>query len=341
MQVAMIHHGESPHPSHQGFADALDADWYGLNDFPVAQVSDSIHSEVINGLLVDEYDVYIAEGTRSLYGTLASRLIYDSTIVYLAADQSLYELQYRESDGQSPVNALISEHGMPALEWIFNKFIDGTIANSNFTAEYTRNIINTPLRVAQPYIQPGLYHQLGATDPNLEKDIAVTVGAYEWYKGQDLLPEVWSRVRDEHSSAELYLVGSGYPQRLGDEPGVNVCGYVDDLVEVMASASLYVHPARAESFGVSVVEALRAGLPAVVTSTTGSKSAVRNVEENMIVDCSPESIATEIINYFDRTVEQRQHLSKKARAQGATFDAESRKNTFRREFEQLLSDSHR
>jgi len=27
MNVAMLHMGDSPHPAHQGFAEAVDADW--------------------------------------------------------------------------------------------------------------------------------------------------------------------------------------------------------------------------------------------------------------------------------------------------------------------------
>lgn len=338
MQIAMIHCGDSPHPAHQGFAEAIDAELYGLNKFPIDCISDTIPVEISNGIFADEYDLVIAEGTRSLYGTVAGQLMNETPLIYLAGDQSLYELQTRNDNEQSLMNQLISQHGMTTLRKILNCYIDGVIANSNFTAEFTGKILNVPLRVATPYIQPDLYKHLSDIDPELDQKVAITVGSYAWYKGQDLLSDVWIRVREEHPDAELYLVGSGYPERLGDTPGITVCGYVEDLIEVVSTASLYVHPARAESFGVSVVESLRAGLPAVVTTTTGSKSAVRNVDEDMIVDCSTEALATSIIEYFDQPITERQLRSQTAREQGARFDSKSQKAAFRDEFENLLAE---
>jgi glycosyltransferase involved in cell wall biosynthesis len=333
----MIHCGDSPHPAHQGFADEVDADFYSLNNFPIDAVSDAIPAEMFRGCLAREYDICIAEGTRSLYGALAGQIANNSSLIYLAADHSLYELQQYDG-GSRLTNQLISKYGMNVMETLFNRYIDGVIAVSEFIAEYTRNIINSPIRIAHPYIQPEIYTRLGELTPDLEKNTAVTVGTFSWYKGQDILSEVWELVRDKHPDAELNLVGAEYPKEMGNIPGVNVCGYVNNLPKTLSEAALYVHPARADAFPVSVLEALRVGLPTVSTSTTGNRSVIRNIDPKMVVERTPESLATAIINYFDHSLDKRCQLSQAALTQGLGFNKESRTTAFRNQFNNLLSE---
>lgn len=338
MNVAMLHCGDSPHPAHQGFADAVNADLYGLNRVPVEGISNTIPAEILRGLQVNSYDIYIAEGTRALYGAIASQLAKDSLLIYLAADQSLFELQHYDG-GSRFVNRLISRYGMELMKKTFSRFIDGVIAVSNFVADYTREMIDVPVRIAHPYIQPNIYQQLDAVSPSLRKKTAITVGSYSWYKGQDILPGVWARVQDEHPNAELYLVGSGYPSHFNNISGITVCGYVSDLPAALSRAALYVHSARADAFPVSVLEGLRAGLPAVVTTTTGTKSVVESVNEEMVSKRSVDGISTAIINYFDTSFEKRQSMSQSARVNSSPFDRDSRKSAFAEEFKKLIYDT--
>lgn len=334
----MLYSGESPHPAHQGFAKKIGADFYGLDLGPVKPLSGTPIGEICEGFLVNDYEIYIAEGTRALYGALASQIGRDAILIYLAADGALYELAHREDGGGPLVNRLISDCGFWALKWSFNYFIDGVITLSKFSKDYTSEILNQPIRIAHPYVQGGMYDALQEMEPAIDQNIAVTIGSYSWYKGQEILPRVWGRVRENHPKAELYLVGSDYPKQLGKTPGITVCGYVDSITDVLCQASLYVHPARAEAFGVSVVEALLAGLPAIVTKTTGSKSAVEAVDEFMVTDRSVKSISDAIIQYFNQSVDDRERRSKQSRIAAAKFDPQTRKQAFKLEFNTLLKD---
>ncbi|WP_161631391.1 glycosyltransferase family 4 protein [Candidatus Halobonum tyrrellensis] len=333
----MIHCGESPHPSHQGFADAIDADLYGLNTCSVDRVAGTIPVEVLNGLLMGEYDVCIAEGTRSLYGSLSHQLFSDSTLIYIAADQSLYQVR-RHEDDQPFLNRLIGRYGMSAMETAFNRYIDGVIAVSEFTAEYTNEIVHAPTRIAHPYIQPDLYDELGTVTPDLASNTAVTVGGFAQYKGQDILVDAWRLVRDRFPGARLRLVGSGYPPELDQEPGVTVRGYVDDLCAEFERASLYVQPSRADSYPVSVLEALRAGLPTLVTTTTGNKTEAERVSSELVVEPSAERIADGVAGYFGRDVSERETMSATAERRGRRYDGKTQKEIFRRQFHELLSE---
>ncbi len=341
MDVAMIYHGESPHPAHHGFANVVNADLLSLDRYSLPRLSleSSVPEEIANGILLPDYDIYIVEGTRALYGALANQLISDSTLIYLAGDQALYKLLNPSYEHTSTLNSLISEFGMGPLRYMVNKYINGIIAVSNFSLGYTTEVVTgKPSAVANPYIQPDLFEELGQITPDLTNKTAITVGSFDRYKGQDLLVTAWQGVRREHPDAQLKLVGEGYPQSLEETPGVEVLGYVDDLPDALASASLYVQPSRMDNFPVSVLEALRAGLPAIVTETTGNKSVIKQIDEHMITSTTIESIESGIVRYFNQPLSRRKDLSETARVHGSTFDCRSQKDAFQSAFCHVINE---
>jgi len=338
MQIVMLYRGDSPHPAHQGFAEAIDADTYRIDQASMGVPAGSIPAEVLNGINIDKYDIYIAEGTRSLYGALANQIVRDSNLIYLAADTSIDEIRRREPMDQAVINRMISNYGVGMMERIFDRYIDGVIAVSELVAESVRTLVDAPVRIAHPYIDPNMYEQLGNLSPSLKKKSAVTVGTYSWYKGQDILSDVWSQVRNVHPTAELYLVGDGYPEALNNEPGITACGYVEDLPKKLAESALHLHAARMDAFPVSVLEALRLGLPSIVTERTGDRSVVQEISEDMVVERSVKPFADAITEYFDMPEHERERLSRISESKGRTFDHMSRKEKFRREFESLISE---
>lgn len=337
----MIYRGDAPHPAHKGFADAISADLLSLDRYslPLKSLQHSIPEELLNGAFLPTYDVYIVEGTRALYGSLTARIGSDSILIYLAGDMSLYKLLSSSYEFETVVNQIISQFGMGALKVTFNRYIDGIISVSDFSYRYATEIIkNKPTSVANPYIQPGLFERLGKVSPDVRKKTAITVGSYSKYKGQDLLVDAWADVRREHPDAKLQLVGKDYPSSFEDKPGVVVHGYVEDLPEVLASSSLYVQPSRVNNFPVSVLEALRAGLPTIVTNTTGNYTVVRQLGENMVVEPSSNDISSGINRYFDLSFEERKKLSTTAQTLGDRFDSESKKQEFKSAFNDVMSE---
>lgn len=340
MDVAMIYRGENPHPAHRGFAKAINADILSLDRYSLDRygLKHSIPEEILNGAILPEYDVYIAEGTRALYGALTNQSISDSILIYLAGDQALYKLNNNSYINESHLNSIISSFGMSVLKKLFNKYIDGVIAISDFTAEYTSSILpNKPIEIAHPYIQPSLYKRLGNVTPALDEKVAVTIGAYTKYKGQDILAKSWPLVRKKHSSAELKLIGTDYPSQLEDIPGVSVLGYIDDLSIPFSAASLYIQPSRVDGFAVTVVEAMRAGIPPIVTTTTGSKSEAQKISNHLITEASEEELANSINKYFSLSKSDRRDFSHTARELGSCFDSKSRRYIFKHKFYELIS----
>jgi glycosyltransferase involved in cell wall biosynthesis len=111
-----------------------------------------------------------------------------------------------------------------------------------------------------------------------DKIIVTYTGRLAISKGLPLLIEIWPALREKYANVHLVLVGSDaatYDSCLSDvlhqiqqyqlEQSVTLVGDVDNVYEYLQASDLYVFPSEYEGFGLSMVEALACGLPAVVT----------------------------------------------------------------------------
>lgn len=335
-RVAMLH--QDPHPAHRGFAEAVGADLVDYHRLSLGPLEGTVVEDAVNGLAYPDYDVYIVEGSRPLYAALARRFTRGGKLVYLCADHGLYQVGNADFEGDSAFKSLVGKFGTPLVRAVGRRGIDGVIAVSEFAAEFTRPAVgsDTPIEVAHPFIQQETYDALGDVTPDLDADVAVTVARPWEYKGVDMLVEAWPHVREEYPNAELHIVGGGHPEDYSETPGVRVRGYVEDLADAFAPASLFVQPSRMDTFPVSTLEAMRAGLPPLVTRTAGTRSEACEIDPSLVVDPNPESLAEGVREYFARDADDRRELADVARQRGARFDRDSRTAAFREAFRDVL-----
>lgn len=334
--VAMLY--QDPHPAHEGFANAVGADLVNYRGREPSVLGDSLAADAYNGLSLPEYDVFIVEGSRPLYTAVVKAFTSDARFVYLCADHGLHALGSGQFEGDSMFKSLIGRFGSPAVRAVGSRAIDGVVAVSEFAAEFTRPIVDpdTPIEIAHPYIQPDVYDALGAVSPDLGSKTAVTVGRAAPYKGVDLLVDAWSDVRRSHPEAELHVVGGGHSECYDRVEGVERRGYVESLVDAFEPASLFVQPSRMDTFPVSTLEAMRAGLPPLVTEGAGTRSVAREVADELVVEADSASLARGVSRQFDNSRATNRLLAARARRIGSRFDAESRKEAFREAFRRVL-----
>jgi len=104
------------------------------------------------------------------------------------------------------------------------------------------------------------------------RPLILFVGRFRWYKGLSVLIEAMEEVE-----ATLLIVGSGIPYqetrlrrqaaRISNPSKIRFLGSVTRLEPLLAASDLFCLPSthRAEAFGYVLLEAFRAGLPAVTT----------------------------------------------------------------------------
>ena len=127
-------------------------------------------------------------------------------------------------------------------------------------------------------------------------------------KGIELLLDAWPSVRARVPGAELVLAGSGEPSYVarlearvmhsgGAGTGLRLAGFVGGEAKerCFAAADCFVLPSFHENFGVAVLEAIAAGLPAVVSPDVQLASFVRANGVGVVAPREPAALADAIV----------------------------------------------
>ena len=165
------------------------------------------------------------------------------------------------------------------------------------------------------------------------------VGRVVEKKGFDLLLNAFRRIAPRHPDVGLVIGGSG-PARDGLIQATAEAGLRERVAFpgtlsraqvgwALGAASVFVLPSRVEPFGIVVLEALRAGCPAIVSAHGGATEIVRDGVDGLIVDpTDTNELATAIGRLLsDDSLAGR--LARSGRARVASFDWESITDRYR------------
>ena len=134
---------------------------------------------------------------------------------------------------------------------------------------------------------------------------AVFVGRLSEEKNLERLFRAWKHVVAALPDARLELAGDGplrarlgsLAEELGIAGTVAFDGYINDVAGALARARVFVQPSISEGMSAALVEALAAGLPAVVTRTSGAIDLVEEgVSGRFVPREDPERIARVLID---------------------------------------------
>jgi glycosyltransferase involved in cell wall biosynthesis len=147
----------------------------------------------------------------------------------------------------------------------------------------------------------------------------VMVARFVNQKNQALLIEAAARLA---SPIILSLVGDG-PLRQQAEQLASSCpphvkveflGQRQDVAEILARANLFVLSTNWEGFPISILEAMRAGLPVVATDVDGVSEAVIDGDNGLLVPARDRSSLTDAIQFLVSDPELRQRMGARGRA---------------------------
>lgn len=134
-----------------------------------------------------------------------------------------------------------------------------------------------------------------------DRHVLITVNFLHPRKRIDLLLRALARLRAESENVVALIVGAGPEeaalQQLARNLGLGeialFTGFVPDeqLSAYYAASDLYMHTARLESFGLSVLEASAAGLPVVAVKEGGPCEIVADGETGLLVEADVRALA--------------------------------------------------
>lgn len=142
-----------------------------------------------------------------------------------------------------------------------------------------------------------------------------------FYKGLDLMVEAFARARKSLPALHWSIAGEwdshvrqAMEARCGIPAGsLSWLGSTPRLREILASHALYFHCARGDAWPNSVMEAMVAGVPPLVSEWTGVRDLVAQVDGRLVVPLDPDAIAERIAWYFSLPPSERTSLGERAR----------------------------
>jgi glycosyltransferase involved in cell wall biosynthesis len=168
-------------------------------------------------------------------------------------------------------------------------------------------------------------------------------GWRSFYKGLDVLLDSLQITLKRMPDLVLTILGEWEDQHIRElleerpDIGANVrfAGKSSDLKPFLEEAALYVHPARGEAFGITIIEAMCSGVPCIVSDQTGAKEAVLQVSTKMVTSVDASAVAEQILMYFGLPAEERSRLSGLSRRVAQKYTEERSISEFRSAVESI------
>lgn len=234
-----------------------------------------------------------------LIGRLNSLMLPDDTTYLCNGAFELYPVYYRKS--KAKIVTMMKE----LTFWVFDSLPEykqeflrrlfsvntGIITDTKVMEKLVKKQMDVPVEVVHPFCaQPFLENK-----PALDEKKLIFIGSFESpNKGYKELVKAFKLLGEEW---ELYMIGKRGMEFVTEKmDGLHITGHVPSLKPYLARCSIYVHPALFEPFGITVLEAMSAGLLPVVTKQTGISEVLKdNGLKNLLArDNKPETLAKKI-----------------------------------------------
>lgn len=251
---------DSLHPCHRGFAESIGADVIEMTGFSQGEFRHFRNAALYfyYTFKLAKYDSVICEETFSMRSGYLAKRLFGVDFYRLIADEDYIYLNDGEIESKSLVH--------------MSRYLDGAIAVSKLARESAEPFIQAPIEIAYPYISDSFREKLQGVDVETEKGKILSVGYNRPNKGFDRLVRAFQEAKKENEDLKLFLIGKGH-EEYSEIEGIETPGYVTEkqLAEHYRSAELYVQASYGDTFPVTVLEALEAGTPVLISEKVGEK----------------------------------------------------------------------
>lgn len=354
--VSFVHGRPAAHPIHVKFAQSVAAD-FQVVDFKLpwhaygAPAYKRYLSWLVCGILFPhkrKFRVFLTEGLHFPPAILKWTGLLNrkkQKVVGLICDEALY-FMFSEFYSASTRLAMLQ----------LLRSYDALICVSELQYVLARNLLGRQ-------VKPLLYktfngvsavrlESLGQLQPPFTSGKIIFIGngtaAWRaWYKGLDLLFEAFGLAFAQRPDLTLQVIGHWEPDYLASQvekycpdakTAISFTGPVEKLDEYLSDAALYVHAGRGEAFGISVIEAMAAAVPAMVSDWTGAKEAVAKVSPRLIFPLDSGQIAGKILWYMQLSEVKKRELSVRSRQVAQEYTEEKAIGNFQLTFAHMCRD---
>jgi glycosyltransferase involved in cell wall biosynthesis len=156
----------------------------------------------------------------------------------------------------------------------------------------------------------------------------VSIGRLDKNKNHQFLVDVVKALTNKQIPVNLTIIGDGTERKVLQEKinhldlahRISLVGIQDNVEEFLWNADLYVHSALTEGFGLTLLEAMAAGLPVITIDGGGNKNLIRHGENGFIITEQDVSLFSEFINELFQNPTLRELTSNYAKEFANNFD---------------------
>ncbi len=152
------------------------------------------------------------------------------------------------------------------------------------------------------------------------------VGHLAPIKGQEDFIRAAAIVCAQRGDVEFVIAGEDKSQKgenrtnlqkliseLAVDAHVQLLGWIDDVARLLPTFDLFVSPSRSEPFGLSIVEAMAAGVPVIATKSEGAREIVEDANTGMLVPIGDSQMMAQVIQRLLNDAAERRRLADNAR----------------------------
>lgn len=162
--------------------------------------------------------------------------------------------------------------------------------------------------------------------------VILTLGRLSHEKGQDLIPEIANKLRNDEVPFCWYLIGDGNLstfvrnkiQELGLEGNVKLLGTKTNPYPYLKQADIFVQTSRHEGYCISLAEARALNLPIVTTDFSGAFDQIENEKNGLIVPFSVDELYGGVKRLLDNS-ELRDKFTKNLQSEKCDISEEMQK----------------
>jgi len=153
------------------------------------------------------------------------------------------------------------------------------------------------------------------------------IGHLAQIKGQEEFIRAAAIVSDRHDDVEFIIAGADKSRnrenrqsfealikKLNLNQRVRLAGWVENIPELLGTFDLFVSSSRSEPFGLSIVEAMAAGVPVLATMSEGAQEIIEDDKTGRLVPIGDVKALADAISELLSNPEERFRLSKNAQS---------------------------
>lgn len=348
-RTAFIHGRPAPHPAHTRIAKAVEADLIPVDrllKYHEQQKSPRLKrylSWIINALFFPgkrKYHLIMSEGLH--FVPILLKLLHliprRTKIVALLANEVLW---FTKSHRYSPVTTKLNifalnhyDHLVCIGEW-------QTSLARQLAPKHQEKIITIQNGVPAEKVEA-----LKSVNPNLQSKNLLFIGNVQgswrlFYKGMDVMTKAFVTALEKDNTLTFTIIGEWDKENIdyiknlipvSFRNHIKFEGKVQNIEKHFSSCGLYFHCANGDSYPTTVLEAMAAGVPALISHYTGTIELVRQVTEELIVPYNEKDIAERISWWFSQPADFRKNVSEKCREIAASSREDELLEGWKRKF---------